>query len=286
MNNVRFFVIVGVVALMLVSCGDRFDDVNESPIVAEAAGATLHLNELNLFIMDNPGLDISKVQVSNYIQRWSEKELVYRQAVSENFQKHPDIQKKIDDLVKDFVVAAYLHDQIDSKVKVSDSDIRNYYNDKAAEEFIRQQDFYDVSVILVSTYSEAIQVRQRLQDGEEFETLAKENSLDASKDAGGKLGWILLDEFPQEVARKIRSQSVDVVSTPVKTSLGYFLVLVHGVRKAGETQTLEEVRDLVEWRIRAKRRDDDYKELIKQLKEREDVTINWNYLDSLNWERK
>lgn len=286
MNNVRTVFVLFSAILFFVSCGDRFEEVNESPVVATSGNATLHLNELNLFIMDNPGLEISKVQLSNYIQRWSEKELVYHQAVSEDFHKHPDIQKKIDYLVKDFVVAAYLHEQVDSKVQISDSEIRAYYNNRAAEEFERKQDFYNVNVLLAASYTEANQLRERLQGDEDFETLAKENSLDASKDVGGKLGWVTENELPREVARKVRSQNVNVVSTPVKTSLGYYLVLVNEVRKNGDVQTLEEVRELIEWRIRAKRRDDDYKELIKQLKEHQDVTINWNYLDSLNWERK
>ncbi len=286
MNRAKLIIVYIITIGMFVSCGSRFEEVNESPVVAQAGDATLHLNELNLFIMDNPGLEISKVQLANYVQRWSEKELVYHKAISQDFDKHPDIQKKINEVVKDFVVAAYLHEEVDSKVKVSDSEIRAYYNDRAEEEFVRDQDYFNINMILVASYAEANQVRQRLQDGEDFETLAKENSLDASKDNGGKLGWVTENHLPREVARKVRTQDVNVVSTPVNTSLGYYLVLVNDVRKKDDVQTLEEVRDLIEWRIRAKSREDDYKKLINQLKEQQDVVINWNYLDSLNWERK
>ena len=286
MKKAKYLIGLVSVALLIQSCGNRLDEENNSPVVASTGNAKLHLNELNLFIMDNPGLEISKVQLSNYIQRWSEKELVYHQAVAEEFHKHPDIQTKVNELVKDFVVAAYLHENVDSKVKISDTEIRSYYNKRAAEEFERKQDFYNVDIILVATYAEAARIRQLLQGDGDFETLAKENSLDVSRDNGGHLGWVTENDLPNEVARRVRTQSVKEVSTPVKSSLGYFLVLVNEVRKKGETQTLEEVRDQIEWRIRAKAREDDYKELINQLKENQKVTFNWNYLDSLNWERK
>ena len=69
--------------LIFASCGDRNHEANESPIVASSGNAKLHLNEVSSFITDNPGLELSKIQVRNYIQRWSEKELIYQQALTE-----------------------------------------------------------------------------------------------------------------------------------------------------------------------------------------------------------
>jgi parvulin-like peptidyl-prolyl isomerase len=285
MNKTKWLSLITLGAMtILFMCSGRNTDMDDSPVVATSGKATLHLNDLNSFVLDNPGFEISTVQISNYIQRWSEKELIYQKALEEKFDEHPDIQKKVHDLAKDFIVAAYLHDNIDSKLSVTDDEIRSYYDEKA-DEFIRQQDYYNLELLLVESSREAYQVRQRLLSGEDFQTLAKELSLDESRSKGGKLGWITLDILPEEVARRVPSLALNTVSTPIRTSLGYYLVLVLEERKKGEVQTLEEVRDIIEWRIRAKSRQDMYQELLATLREQHDVQINWSYLDSLSLER-
>ena len=71
------------------------------------------------------------------------------------------------------------------------------------------------------------------------------------------------------------------VSQPIKTPIGYYVVQVLGVRPRGQKQSLDEVRDLIKWKIKAYKREDEYKELIRQLKDNSQVTNNWELLDLL-----
>lgn len=270
--------------LALVSCNDRNVQIDDSPIVASSGNARLHLSELRSFITDNPSLELSKIQLQNYVQRWSEKELIYQQALVEGFDQSSYIQKKIYELSKDFIVAIYLQEKIDNNLSVSEREILSYYNEKAAE-FIREHDYYNIHLILVASASEAYEIREKLAAGENFEMIAKENSLDVSKENGGNMGWIMPSALPDQVARRLASLPLDAASTPISTSLGYYLVLVHGVRKKGEVQELEEVRDVLEWRLKARNREDSYRELLSQLQGKDQIDIKWNYLDSLNIER-
>ncbi|MBN1466044.1 peptidyl-prolyl cis-trans isomerase [candidate division KSB1 bacterium] len=272
------------VALTLVSCNERDVDVDDSPVVASSGNAKLHLSELRSFITDNPTLELSKIQLQNYVQRWSEKELIYQQALAEGFDQSAAIQKKIESLSKDFIVAAYLQEKIDSELSVSEREIQLYYNDNASE-FIREHAFYNVQLMLLASAAQAYGIREKLAAGEEFEILAKENSLDASKENGGNMGWVMASALPDQVARRLSSLPLNSVSTPINTSLGYYLILVRGVRKKGEVQELDEVRDIIEWRVKARNREDSYRELVTRLNEEDQVDIKWNYLDSLNIER-
>lgn len=271
-------------ALTLVSCNERDVDVDDSPVVASSGNAKLHLSELRSFITDNPTLELSKIQLQNYVQRWSEKELIYQQALAEGFDQSAAIQKKIESLSKDFIVAAYLQEKIDSELSVSEREIQLYYNDNASE-FIREHAFYNVQLMLLASAAQAYGIREKLAAGEEFEILAKENSLDASKENGGNMGWVMASALPDQVARRLSSLPLNSVSTPINTSLGYYLILVRGVRKKGEVQELDEVRDIIEWRVKARNREDSYRELVTRLNEEDQVDIKWNYLDSLNIER-
>ena len=248
MNNMKYVALLSLL-VVLISCSN--DTGNDSPVVATSGKARLHLDEISSFWTDNTGLDISKIQVQNYIQRWAEKELIYQHALSDDYHKHPDIQKKLYELEKDFIVAAFLHEKIDNELSVTESDIEAYYDEKSAE-FIREYDFYNVQIILTETASQANQVRRKILNGEDFETLATENSLDSSKENGGKLGWIRPNDLPDRVATRLPSLRENSVSTPISTTLGHFLVVVLETRKSGDIQTLEEVREIIEFRIKAR----------------------------------
>ncbi len=69
---------------------------------------------------------------------------------------------------------------------------------------------------------------ERLDEGEEFEDLARELSQDeATKEEGGKREWAALDELRQELGRseadEVSALEVGAVSDPIETSNGFLL---------------------------------------------------------------
>ncbi len=279
MNNIKSLMLAGVVAVLLSSCSQT--QKSSEPVVASAGSEKLHLGDLENFLPERASVEISKVQLQNYIQRWSEKELIYQYALSEKFNKDPEIKNQLREVQKDYLVALYLQQNIDNLVKVTEDEIKTYYEENK-DEFIRAQDYYNIQLILVESSQEGYNLRRRINNGEEFADVARELSLDASAESGGKLGWVTLDELPEDLARRIPSLSVGSVSVPLRTSLGYYVVEVLDVRKEGDTQTLEEVHDVVSWRIKARKREEDYRQLVNQLKEEITLSIDWSVLDSLN----
>jgi len=252
----------------------------QSPVVASTGNKNLYLSDLQEFLPDSAGVAISKVQIQTYIQRWANREVIYQQAVAERFDKRPDIQRKIKALEKEYVVATYVDEKVTSQIKVSQDEINRFYEDNL-NEFIREKDYYNVMVMLLENSTLANQVRRDLINGEDFETLARQQSLDVYKDRGGNLGWVTIDELPEDIASRITRQQTNTVSRPIRTPVGYYLVKLNGVRNKGETQILEEVQDIIVWRIKATKREAIYQELINQLIEKAGLSINWSFLDSL-----
>src|SRR5579884_277795 len=80
--------------------------------------------------------------------------------------------------------------------------------------------------ILVATEDEAKKIREQLVNGADFATLAKEKSIDSTKDKGGDLGWfgrgVMVPEFEQAAF----SLKVGEISQPVKTQFGYHIIQV------------------------------------------------------------
>ncbi len=254
---------------------------NTSPVVASAGKEKLHLDELREMIPQHSALTISSVQVQNLIQRWAEEELVYQLAVSQGFDKNPAIQKKLKELEKNYIAAAFVQDYVDKEIVVSEDEIKSYY-ERNSNEFIRPKDYYNIQVLVVDSYAKANQLRRKVLNGESFESIARDNSLDASKDDGGNLGWVAVDQLPDEVGRRVKSMSPNTTSRPIKTVVGYYLVRLLDVRKKGDIQTLEEMYDLIKYRIKARKREENYRQLINQLKENTGMTINWSFIDSLD----
>jgi hypothetical protein len=73
--------------------------------------------------------------------------------------------------------------------------------------------------IIVATYDEAVAVKQRADDGEDFKILAKELSIDTStKDNGGEMGWVPFDVLDTQFANIVSSLDIGVCSDPVMVS--------------------------------------------------------------------
>ncbi len=83
--------------------------------------------------------------------------------------------------------------------------------------------------ILVQTYTETLQIEDRLSKGEDFAALAQQFSTDTgSKDTGGDLGW-----FPRGVMDKTFedaafSLAINQISQPVTTTFGVHIIQVLG----------------------------------------------------------
>ncbi len=77
--------------------------------------------------------------------------------------------------------------------------------------------------ILLATEDEANQLLVRLRNGEDFATLASQNSLDkSSSDDGGDLGWFTQEQLIEPELGAIAFQlKVGQIAGPVKTSVGY-----------------------------------------------------------------
>ncbi len=273
----KAFFLLTVILVVIISCqGDQ----TQSEIIARVRNHTLTVEELKADLPKHPGLSISEVQVENYIKRWIEKELVYQEALKNRYDKLPDIKKKLDDIKRDYIVASYLEQLINKNVKVDSTELMEYYEEKKAE-FIRKKDYYQVYLILVSSYQSANILRRDILNGLDFEQAAEESSIDPSSQKGGYLGWLMLEDVSSTLARRIPQLRLNSVSRPIKTEIGYALVKVTGIRKKDEPQTLEEAKEKIRWRIESKKRELMYRQLISVLGDEYAIDTHWELVSDV-----
>ena len=78
--------------------------------------------------------------------------------------------------------------------------------------------------ILVSTEKECLELKAKLENGAEFETLAKLHSSCPSGQSGGDLGAFGPGQMVPEFDRVVFNEAVGEIHGPVKTQFGYHLL--------------------------------------------------------------
>jgi peptidyl-prolyl cis-trans isomerase C len=99
------------------------------------------------------------------------KEILYQEALKKGLDKTPDYQKKLEEFKKLTLVSGLFEKEIMSKAKVSDQEVKEYY-EKNKEDFTPTTQI-KASHILVKTEDEAKKVLERLKKGEKFGDIAK-----------------------------------------------------------------------------------------------------------------
>ncbi|GIN71933.1 foldase protein PrsA [Bacillus sp. J14TS2] len=149
------------------------------------------------------------------------------------------------DLEKDIVSFLSIQKILEPRIDISDDEIKEYFEDNKAS--FDQEEQVEASHILVDDEKTAKEVKQKIDDGEDFAELAKEYSTDESNaESGGELGFFGKGKMVKEFEDKAFSMKVDEISDPVKTEHGYHIIKVTDKKDAKEAKLedhKEEVKD-------------------------------------------
>ena len=147
--------------------------------------------------------------------------------------------------------------------KVTDDEINKYYEEHK-DEFIKA----DAAHILVEDEETAKEVKNKLDNGESFESLAKEYSKDtASAKNGGELGQFAKGAMIKEFEDKVFSMNEGEVSEPIKTQFGYHVIKLNSI-----TDSVEDSKEEITKKIKDKK----YQDYIAKLHDDANVVTEGN----------
>lgn len=189
------------------------------------------------------------------------------------------------DAVEDLLALQYKRETYTedyAKKIVTDSEIEKYYNDKVigdikASHILIKADYENNATEdeKEKAYEDALkkakEVIAKLNNGEDFATLAKEYSEDGSKEDGGDLGWFNRGEMVTEFEEAaVKLEKGKYTTEAVKTQFGYHIILKTDQKEKPKLKEVKEevIETLAEEKIAA---DDNIqnKALIELRKEKE-----------------
>ncbi len=201
------------------------------------------------------GVDVSDEKVDKEIARYKKQfyggsDARYEKAVKQ--QGLTDEQAR--EAIRQQLISQALFKKVTGDVKVSDSDIKAYY-DTHKTQYV-QPESRDVRHILVTKKALADNLYQQLKGGANFAKLAKQYSKDPGSAAnGGKLTVSKGQTVPQ-FDKAAFSLKTGQISQPVHTQYGYHIIQALSAIKASKTTSLAQVRASIKQQLEQQKKND------------------------------
>ena len=173
----------------------------------------------------------------------------FKKALDQMKLSESDIKSQIE---KDMAIRELIDKQVAQKVVITDAQTKSYYDENP--NMFEQPEQVKASHILIKVETDAsetdkakarieiVKIQKKLQNGEDFATLAKEFSQGPSSAKGGDLGFFRRGQMVKPFEDAAFALKPNEVSDVVETRFGYHLIKVTE-RKTAQTIAYADVKD-------------------------------------------
>jgi len=209
----------------------------------------------------------------SYLDRLIMKKLLLREANKNHVENEKEFQTRLADVKEQLLIESVLKKRLTADTQLGDEEIKKYY-DANKDKFKKEREI-NTRHILLKTEEEAKQIKEKLQNGEDFVELAKQYSIDPSaKATGGEVGFhpkgTLLPEY-EEAAFKL--SKVGQVSGIVKTQFGYHIIRLEGAKPPSYVP-FDEVKEFIKQQLAQEKQKELVEKYIEELKKNAKITVN------------
>lgn len=180
---------------------------------------------------------------------------------TEEFKEEVEYAK--DTLLKQFAIRNLLEN-----VSIDDEEVKKVYEEN--KDMLSDVYKFNASHILVDTEEKAKEIKEKIDNGLDFATAAKENSTDGVAKNGGKLGEFVSGQMVPQFEKALLEMEIGTVSEPVKTQFGYHLINLHD-KKVERENTFDNFKDEIKRSLLNQKQQEVYINKTNQLKEKYEV---------------
>ncbi len=122
-------------------------------------------------------------------------------------------------------------------VNVTDDEVYNFIEKMERDKGKFQYRVNEIFILVTDnarreeTLATANLMKQRLDEDVPFNAIAQQFSQSASASVGGDLGWLMLEEIPEDVRDYVPDLEIDAISDPIVTEEGIYIVSVTDRRR-------------------------------------------------------
>lgn len=244
----------------------------ERPVLNDLIDLRLQIQEAKRL-----GLDVSASEIDGAVEDIKKKyRLTHEELVNSLTAEGLTEERYKKELLEQILLAKVVNIGVKSNILISEEEIEEYYKENEKhynKERVRIRQIFlkrpeDGSI--EHTKKKAEEIMRRIQDGEDFSTLAKEFSEDPSGEFGGDLGYVekgsILKQI-EDIAFSLRSGEV---SKPFWSPKGLHIIKVEERVEGGGEKARDEIKRILYERAFQKK----YEEWMKRLREKAYIEIN------------
>lgn len=218
-----------------------------------------------------------KLQILNQLVM---EEVLFRKAKQQQVDQEPSLQRLLLSTEKQIVGRAYLQQETDKQIKLTEVDLKTYY--EAHKDAFRTPEQAEAAHILVPEEEFAKVVLKELEEGLAFEDLASKYSRDEkTRKNGGRLSLPIetgssipeLGGSEEIVEEILKADQKQVLDKPLRSSLGWHVIKVLK-RSESKEQSFEEVQGQIYRDLRNQKEAEFTRKLMKDLQDEYDVVIH------------
>lgn len=248
--------------------------MDKDKLLAEVNGKKITGVDYNLFIDSlNPqlkqyfgGEEMNKEVVNELVYQT----LLYEDAMEKGMDKDDEFTQVLEK-TKESMLKTYALGKLLATVSVTDDEIKKFYEDN--KDLFKENESANASHILVAEEDKANEIYEKVKNGEDFASLAKEFSTCPSKEKGGELGTFTRGQMVKKFEDAVFNNEVATITEPVKTQFGYHIIKIND-KNEGRELAFDEVKDKIAAQVRRQKEQALYNEKITELKEKYQVKMN------------
>jgi peptidyl-prolyl cis-trans isomerase C len=199
-----------------------------------------------------------------FLEELITRELLLQEAKKRGLDRDRTLVERVERFKERSILDGLMKEEVDSRVTVTQDEVKAFYTTHS-ESFTAPRESR-VSHILVKTEADALDLKKRLNEGEDFAGLARKVSLDlATRYKGGDLGVIKPGQMVPQFEQAVRHLKVGEISPPVATQFGYHIIKLND-RTAGTVQSFEETKDQVKDQLLLEKKRKRFDDLVASLR--------------------
>jgi peptidyl-prolyl cis-trans isomerase C len=215
---------------------------------------------------------------TEYLKKYVADELFFRKGIKLEYDKSPELRKRLATFEKELVVNKVLEEEIKDKIKIEDDDLKNFF--EAHKNKYVQKEAVKVRLIKAGMKEIAEKIAEELKAGKIFEAMAKEISLDKQTAAnkGEFKSWVRKGEDDlgignvDKISKVLFSAKKGEITSPIEVD-GYYYLFRIEEKRPEKVPSFEDVKERVGNDYFMQKLQSSYQSLLEQILKNSEVKL-------------